>query len=461
MKMRTLFTLALLMAATSATAQVKLGTNDVCYSSNDPYYSQVHTSRVYMNMLECENAGGIDRMTAESPDGQAQVVRGRANRGTVVSSVAPTRLHQHGIDAYEASFWAPGLEQHSCREPRDTLLAQLSAVPVEWNADKCQVTFGHWRDFVTGARLTDPTQVELFHMVPLDWASARGAIDWHDQKRTRFYTDPRNLMVTTPQGRAQFENKTPIGRNVNINTTCQHMNATAILVQDYGIPVSASEMSQLQSQIHTHCAAPTAAQIQERKHAQSQQAQASQERFQQQYEARQNHLRSMTHERPMAPTHTDEANGYSRSLTAQERWGLDPRAHVFAPHRLPQEPDEYPAFAIGQGENVNQGLPKPPIALPQGTFRTQGTVAEAEQGGRIQPSNAQERSAFGAEQASVGEGGLLQGGRTPGDNGDFLNIPMSPELEEFGRIFEEVESFPSDGTLDDLINDATRETGRN
>jgi hypothetical protein len=42
-----------------------------------------------------------------------------------------------------------------------------------------------------------------------------------------------------------------------------------------------------------------------------------------------------------------------------------------------------------------------------------------------------------------------------------MNIPMSPELEEFGRIFEEVESVPTNGTLEDLINDATRETGRN
>lgn len=121
----------------------------------------------------------------------------------------------------------------------------------------------------------------------------------------------------------------------------------------------------------------------------------------------------------MAPTHTEEPNGYSRSLTAQERWGLDPRAHVFAPERLPQKPHEHPAFAIGQNENTNQGIAKPPIALPQGTFRTQGTVAAVEQNGSIQPRNTQERDAFGAEQASVGEGGLLQGGRTPGDNRRF------------------------------------------
>lgn len=459
--MRTLFTLAFLMAATSATAQVKLGTNDVCYSPNDPYYSRILTSRVYMNMVDCENAGGFERMTAGSESEKTQVARGRANRGTVVGPVAPTRLHQHGIDAHQASFWAPRLEQHSCREPRDTLLAQLSAVPVEWNQDKCQVTFGHWRDFVTGARLTDPTQVELFHMVPLDWAAQRGATEWHSEKRARFYTDPMNLMVTTPQGRAQFENKTPIGKTVDINTTCQHMSATASLVQSYNIPVSASEMTQLQGQIQTHCAAPTIEQIQARKHSQSQNGQNLQERFQQQYEAKQNHLRSMTHERPMAPTHTVDANGHSRSLTAQERWGSDPRAHVFAPHRLPQEPHEYPAFAIGQNEATSQGLPKPPVALPQGTLRTQGTVNSTQSGGRIQPTNAQQRDAFGSEMATVGPDGLLQGGRSNGDNGDFLNLPMSPELEEFGRLFEEVESFPAGGTLEEVIDDATRETGGN
>ncbi len=87
-------------------------------------------------------------------------------------------LYRHWIDA-----------NGDCRDTRTEVLIRDSLRPVTLSGDGCSVVKGEWRDPYTGKTLTDPSGIDIDHMIPLAEAHRSGADLWTSERRERFAND--------------------------------------------------------------------------------------------------------------------------------------------------------------------------------------------------------------------------------------------------------------------------------
>jgi Excalibur calcium-binding domain len=68
-----------------------------------------------------------------------------------------------------------------------------------WRLDptECKVVLGEWTDPYTGAQITDPSEIEVDHLIPLAWAWRHGADAWVPEKRQRFNLDEQYLRMVS------------------------------------------------------------------------------------------------------------------------------------------------------------------------------------------------------------------------------------------------------------------------
>ncbi|TDB79491.1 HNH endonuclease [Micromonospora sp. KC721] len=70
----------------------------------------------------------------------------------------------------------------------------------------CNVVAGHWESAYDGRTFTDPSSVDIDHMVPLANAWRSGAAEWDDTKRGEFANDltrPQLIAVSATSNRAK------------------------------------------------------------------------------------------------------------------------------------------------------------------------------------------------------------------------------------------------------------------
>lgn len=93
--------------------------------------------------------------------------------------------------------WATGQDAaHPCRDTRQLVLARDAqrgspepgnqTLPLTWSEDGCRVVGGTWIDPYTGALVTDPTALDIDHVIPLGYVARHGGQAW-PQARQRAY----------------------------------------------------------------------------------------------------------------------------------------------------------------------------------------------------------------------------------------------------------------------------------
>jgi hypothetical protein len=78
-------------------------------------------------------------------------------------------------------------EDRDCQNIRHEVLIAESLVPVQFMTEsQCRVVSGKWIDPFTGQVFTDPSELDIDHVVPLKEAHESGAWQWDAEKRRRF-----------------------------------------------------------------------------------------------------------------------------------------------------------------------------------------------------------------------------------------------------------------------------------
>ena len=76
---------------------------------------------------------------------------------------------------------------HDCQNTRHEVLIEESLVPVTFKTDlKCKVISGKWYDPYTDQVFTDPSKLDIDHVVPLKESFISGAKSWSREKKKEY-----------------------------------------------------------------------------------------------------------------------------------------------------------------------------------------------------------------------------------------------------------------------------------
>jgi hypothetical protein len=136
-----------------------------------------------------------------SPDLSARPVMPRAPFDATPAPYS-RREWRHWIDA-----------DHDCQDTRQEVLIAESEVPVEFADDRhCKVKRGRWTCPYTGRIVTDPAELDIDHLVPLENANASGGWRWSRAKKQAFANDlehPEALVAVVASANRQKGSKAP------------------------------------------------------------------------------------------------------------------------------------------------------------------------------------------------------------------------------------------------------------
>ena len=103
---------------------------------------------------------------------------------------------------YDRDDWGSGWsdDDGDCLSTRHEVLMHEAAESVFLRDDGCLVTGGTWLAEFTGVVVSDPTDLDIDHFVPLANAHMSGAWAWSAETKRSYYndlTDPRHLIAVT------------------------------------------------------------------------------------------------------------------------------------------------------------------------------------------------------------------------------------------------------------------------
>ena len=103
-------------------------------------------------------------------------------------TVAPVPSDILSYDRDEWRHWID--EDRDCQDTRQEALIEESSSPVEYeDSDQCRVAEGEWDGPYTGEQFTDPSDLDVDHMVPLGNAHRSGGWLWSESRRRDYAND--------------------------------------------------------------------------------------------------------------------------------------------------------------------------------------------------------------------------------------------------------------------------------
>lgn len=151
--------------------------------------------------------------------------------------------------AYDRRSWRHWVdEDEDCLNTRHETLKKRSLAPVKMDNKGCRVLSGRWRDFYYDEILTDSSDIDIDHVVPLKHASDNGGLNWSKAKKERFANDPENLVITNLKYNRQKGAKSPaqwlpLGRKY----ACRYLGRWMRVKRKYGLEILAGEQESLKT----------------------------------------------------------------------------------------------------------------------------------------------------------------------------------------------------------------------
>jgi hypothetical protein len=118
----------------------------------------------------------------------------------------------------------------------------------------CDITAGTWTSPYDGKTVTDPTKLDIDHVVPLANAWRTGASDWSDAQRERFANDmdtPELLAVTSATNRAKGDQDPSQWRPPQRGYWCTYARKWISVKSHWKLSITAAEKSALVDMLET------------------------------------------------------------------------------------------------------------------------------------------------------------------------------------------------------------------
>ena len=185
----------------------------------------------------------------------------------------PTATSNEGVHAFlaqlqvvDAAFSSPGysrdlfptwldLDGNGCDAREDTLIVE-SLVTVEMDLhDGCDVVAGRWLSIYDGVEVSEPSDLDVDHLVPLAEAWRSGAHGWEPARRAAFANDltfaDHLIAVTASTNRSKSDSPPNEWRPPRHESWCRYAGAWVTVKRTWTLSVTAHERDALGQMLET------------------------------------------------------------------------------------------------------------------------------------------------------------------------------------------------------------------
>jgi len=151
----------------------------------------------------------------------------------------------------EWKHWSD-LDGNGCDSREDALVKAGTAVTTD--PKTCKVLTGTWIEQYAGETYTDPSKMDLDHVVPLSWAASNGGNDWDANTKEEFANDNGNLILASASENRSKGDKGPSKyMPKNEAFQCSYITAFVSIVAKYDLTISQADKDSAVIIIRTKC----------------------------------------------------------------------------------------------------------------------------------------------------------------------------------------------------------------
>jgi hypothetical protein len=157
---------------------------------------------------------------------------------------------------YDRGEWGRWTDaDKDCQDGRQEVLAAESTEPVTWDERGCKVLSGAWTCPLTGERFTDPSKLDIDHVVPLREAHDSGGHAWPKERKRAYFNDlgnPDHLMATSASANRSKGSRQP-HEWMPTRNQCSYLRAWVGVKQNWDLEIDCEEARQLAQLLAKHC----------------------------------------------------------------------------------------------------------------------------------------------------------------------------------------------------------------
>lgn len=224
-----LFTLLIIFSNVSIGSVVKQSSSGICHDEGSRSYERTTNYKSYDTMDRCIEDGGrayVGYSEASDIDG--------------------------GYDRDSFNHWID--EDGDCLNTRHELLEKNSVALYTTGENKCTLETGKWYCPYTDKYYYNSKELDIDHVVPLEWAWTHGADKWDDDKRERFANDEANLLIVElSQNRSKGSKGPDEWMPENTKYHCQYLTKFKKIVLKYSLTLTVDERIYLRKGMASKC----------------------------------------------------------------------------------------------------------------------------------------------------------------------------------------------------------------
>lgn len=153
-------------------------------------------------------------------------------------------------ESYRRSEW-----KHWIGEPCDTRKRVLRDQGIDVKVverPRCQIVSGRWKDPYSNREFTDPTRLDIDHVIPLGYAARHGGQGWSAAKKEKFANDVTQLLaVDASENRSKSDKGPSEYLPPNKDFHCKYAKIWVSTARKYDVSVTATDMESLTRALKT------------------------------------------------------------------------------------------------------------------------------------------------------------------------------------------------------------------
>mgnify|MGYP000044141303 CR=1 FL=1 len=236
---RTTLLSSLLIIATLVTSvvfsnEIRRSRNGLCHDKSSHSFDAMKYYDKYASLELCLSVPGSRLPKHMISSGDADSLSAKAKKS----------FGQKAYDRHNWKHWNKGVDTSDCINTRhEILVKQATPGTVTMSYDGCTVTKGRWHDDYSGDLYINPRDLDIDHIIPLNYAFYHGGADWPKSKKEKFANDPINLIAVSASLNRQKSAQGPSQwMPPNHSYRCQYLARWQQVLSKYpSIVMSASE----------------------------------------------------------------------------------------------------------------------------------------------------------------------------------------------------------------------------